>query len=111
MTPQQKAMTEASSFVAKLNDLIIFPVIFLLSGIAFLVFLYGAAEYIFNAGSDQAQEQGKKHITYGLIGLFVMSSAYALLSIGTGTFGLNKQLDCARDPNQAGCESVFQVPK
>ena len=33
---------EAGNFVAKLNEVILFPLIGLLSGIAFLVFIYGS---------------------------------------------------------------------
>jgi len=109
MTPQQKAVAEASSFVAKINDLILFPLIALLSGIALLVFLYGASVYILNADNETAHEDGKKHITYGLIGLVIMVSAWALLSIVAGTFGLQDQLDCARDPTDPGCVNVFKI--
>ncbi len=105
MTPQEEAM----AFVVKLNDAILFPVIALLSGIALLFFVYGSAEYIINAESDQAREQGKKHITYGVIGLVVMLSAYAILSIATGTFGLTRQQECAVDPTGPGCDQAFKI--
>lgn len=109
MTPQQKAVAEASSFVAKINDLILFPLIALLSGIALLVFLYGASVYILNADNETARDDGKKHITYGLIGLVIMVSAWALLSIVAGTFGLQDQLDCARNPTDPSCVNVFKI--
>lgn len=105
-----EAIGKASEFVAKLNDEIFFPLIFLLSGIAFLYFMYGAAVYILNSGSEQAQEQGKKHITYSIIGLVVMASAYAILGLAAGTFGLNDELDCTTDPTGAGCEDAFELP-
>jgi hypothetical protein len=108
MTPKEKAAAEAASFVGRLNDALLIPVIGLLSGIAFLWFVYGCAIYIINAGNDQAREEGKKHITYGLIGLVVMISAYAILTIATGTFGLNKQLDCATN-YVAGCDDAFKI--
>ena len=57
-------------------------------GIAFLVFLYGSAVYVMNAGNEQARGEGKKHIMYGLIGLVVMVSAYTILTIAGNTFGL-----------------------
>jgi hypothetical protein len=110
MTPQQQAAQEAASFVTRLNDAILFPLIALLSGVALLFFLYGCAEYIMNAANDQAREQGKKHITYGIIGLLVMVSAYSILTLATGTFGLDQQLDCADDPTGSGCGSAFQLP-
>jgi uncharacterized membrane protein YidH (DUF202 family) len=110
MTPQQQAAQEAASFVTRLNDAILFPLIALLSGVALLFLLYGCAEYIMNASNDQAREQGKKHITYGIVGLLVMVSAYSVLTLATGTFGLDQQLDCADDPSGSGCGSAFQLP-
>jgi hypothetical protein len=109
MTPQAKAMTEASAFVGTLNEVFLFPLIYLLSGIAMVMFVYGAAVYIMNAESDQAREQGKKSITYGLIGLVVMASAYAILSLSAGTFGLNDEVDCAANPKGAGCDTKFKI--
>lgn len=109
MSPADKAAAEAALFVGKLNTVILFPTIALLSGIAMLVFVYGCAVYILNSDSDQAREQGKKHITFGLIGLVVMLSAYAILSIAAGTFGLNKQVDCALDPSASGCSGAFKI--
>src|SRR3989344_4778119 len=92
MTPPQ----QAAEFVGRFNDAILFPLIALLSGIAFLFFIYGSAVYIFNADNDAARADGKKHIMYGLIGLTVMVSAYAILTLAANTFGLGQQLDCAR---------------
>lgn len=79
----------AQRFVAKLNEVILFPLIALLLAIAFLFFLYGCFEYITNANNPQGREQGVRHITYGLIGLMIMVSAYAILNLVAGTFGLS----------------------
>ncbi len=109
MDPQAKAVAVASEFVAKLNDAFLFPVIYLLSAVALLVFVYGGAKYIMNGGNDSSREEGNRHMTYGIIGLVVMASAYAILSIAAGTFGLQKDLDCATDPNASGCD-IFMAP-
>lgn len=110
MSPQQQATTQAASFVAKFNEVILYPTIALLSAVAFLVFLWGCAEYFMNAANDKAREQGVKHITYGIIGLVVMVSAFAILKIAVATFGLETQLDCATNPALSGCENAFVVP-
>ena len=109
MSPQEIAAKEAGNFVAKLNDIILFPLIGLLSGIAFLVFLYGCAVYILNSNNETARTKGKDHITYGIIGLVIMVSAYGLLTIAVNTFGLGKQLDCANDPFVSGCDNAFKI--
>ncbi len=109
MTPQQKAAIEAGDFVTRVNNAILFPLIALLSGIAFLYFLWGCAQYIMNANNESAREDGKKHIMYGLIGLVVMLSAFAILSLAVNTFGLGKTLDCADNPTASGCDTVFKL--
>lgn len=100
-------MQAAGNFIETLNDVFLFPLIYLLSAIAFLFFVYGAVVYIMNADSEQARSEGKKHITYSIVGLVIMASAYAILSIAAGTFGLNEQLDCATNPDKPGCDSAF----
>ena len=77
----------AKGFVAKLNDVIVYPLITLLMGVALLIFLYGCFEFIVNAGDPGARTEGKKHILWGIVGLVVMVSAYAILSIAVGTIG------------------------
>lgn len=110
MTPQQQAANEAAGFVAKFNEIILFPTIALLSGVAFLMFLWGCSEYFINAANEQSRQQGVKHITFGIIGLVVMLSAWAILSIAAATFGLSDQQRCAADPTATGCENAFVTP-
>lgn len=101
---------EAFEFVARFNEVILYPVILLLTGIAFLVFLYGCLIYITHAENSSAREEGRNHIIYSLIGMFVMLVAYAILTIAANTFGLQPMLDCANNPNGAGCNNVMRVP-
>jgi hypothetical protein len=110
VSAQDKAAAEAASFVVKFNAIILYPLIALLSAVAFLVFLWGCAQYFINATNDQARQQGVKHITFGIIGLVVMLSAFAILSIATSTFGLDDQLKCANNPSLSGCDKAFTVP-
>ncbi|MCA9362101.1 hypothetical protein KC906_01880 [Candidatus Kaiserbacteria bacterium] len=107
MSPQQKAAQEASNFVAKLNEIILFPTIALLSAVAFLTFLWGVAQYFINANNDQARAQGAKHMMWGVIGLVIMLSAFTILSLAANTFGLSDEVRCANNPTDAGCDTVF----
>lgn len=105
MTPEQ----QAASFVNRFNDAILFPLIALLAAVAFLVFLLGCAEYIMNSSNGSEREKGVKHITWGIIGLVVMMSAWAILRLATGTFGLSDELECANNINGSGCSNAFQI--
>jgi hypothetical protein len=105
-----QAAQEAGRFVSTFNEVILFPTIALLSAVALFVFLWGLAEYLFNANNEEARRKGVRHITFGIIGLVIMLSAFSILSIFAGTFGLNDELNCYDDPTVSGCESQFTIP-
>jgi len=100
-------VAQAQSFVQTFNDVILYPTIGLLSAVALLVFIYGCFEYIAFSGNDQARQKGVAHITWGIIGMVVMLSAFAILSIVLRTFRLGDELDCARDPGGTGCVDII----
>lgn len=106
----ETAVRLAAGFVSKVNEVILFPLIMLLSAAAFLYFLYGSVVYIMNAENETARNTGRLHMLWGIVGLVVMFSAYALIEIATNTFGLQEQLDCANDPTADGCvEEIFRI--
>jgi multidrug transporter EmrE-like cation transporter len=79
----------ARNFLMKLNDAILYPLISLMMAAALLVFLWGCFEFIMAAGDPGARTTGKKHILWGIVGMVVMVSAYGILTIAVGTFGLD----------------------
>jgi hypothetical protein len=87
-TYANEAATIARSFVERLNQAILFPLISLLLAIALVVFLWGCFQFIANAANPEARAEGQRHIIWGIIGMLVMVSAYAILSIAANTFGL-----------------------
>ncbi len=94
-----EAQAVAQSFLSKINDAILFPLITLMMAVALLIFLYGAFEYVKGAANDASREEGSRHLLYGTIGLLVMLSALAILNIAAGTFELEQELDNAQgDP-------------
>lgn len=83
-----EATCVAQSFLAKLNEIIIYPLIMLLMAVALLMFLWGGFNFLRKAENSNDRETGKRHMIYGVLGLLVMTSAYAILSIAANTFGL-----------------------
>lgn len=73
----------------KINEFILNPLILLVFGIALLVFFYGIFEFIRSETSDGGREEGKRKILYGLVGMFIMFSAYGLIHLVLGTFGIS----------------------
>jgi hypothetical protein len=97
-----EAQVVAQSFLARINDAILFPLITLLMAVALLIFLYGAFEYVRGAQNDGDRETGRTHLLYGTIGMLVMLSALAILTIAAGTFGLENELYDAQDASSFG---------
>lgn len=62
-------------FTGFIND-----IIGLLSGIAFLVFLWGLVKFIYRADSEEGRRAGKSQMVWGIIGLFVLLSIWGIVS-------------------------------
>lgn len=82
------AVTAAKSILARFEDAILFPIMSLLVAVAFLSFFYGAFQFVYGSSEGEVRAEGKKHMLWGIIGLFIMLSAMGLLRIAAGTFGI-----------------------
>jgi uncharacterized membrane protein len=60
----------------------------LMMSVAFLLFIVGVFEFVMHGDEDSARETGRAHMLYGIIGFLVMISAYGILKIAAGTFGI-----------------------
>ena len=85
----EEAVAAAESLLARINSVILFPLMTLMTSVAVLVFLFGAFRFIASAGDEGARSTGKRHMLYGVIGLFVMLTAFTILNVAAGTFGLS----------------------
>jgi len=71
----------ADTLIKKINIQIVNPLVGLMIAIALVVFLYGVFEYVAGASNEEKRETGKKHIIWGLIGLFIMFSVFGLMNL------------------------------
>ena len=83
----------AVSLLARLKTAIIYPLMTLITAIALILFLWGVFQYVSNAGSEDGRVQGKRHMLFGIIGLFIIVTALAILEIAAGTFGIGVELN------------------
>ena len=75
-------------FLRDISRVILNPLISLLFAIALLMFFVGIFQFINSETSDAKREEGKKKIFYGLVGMFIMVSAYGLIRLILNTFGI-----------------------
>ncbi len=76
-------------FLNGVNRVILNPLITLIFAVAFLIFFYGIFQFIASETSDTKRSEGKKKIVYGLVGMFIMFSAYGLVNLVLGTFNID----------------------
>ena len=60
---------------------IINPLILLMFGVAMIVFFWGVIQFISSADNDSKRNEGKQHLLWGIIGLFIMVAVYGILNL------------------------------
>ncbi|TSD03383.1 MAG: Uncharacterized protein Athens071416_64 [Parcubacteria group bacterium Athens0714_16] len=71
----------------KISDQIINPIILLLFVFALIYFIWGVTQYVIKADSDEQREQGKQHMIWGIVGMFIMFAVYGIIGIIKNTIG------------------------
>lgn len=78
----------AANLINNITRLILNPLIELLFVIALIVFVWGIVQFVNSETADNKREEGKKKIMYGVLGMFVMFSAYGIIHLILDTFGI-----------------------
>lgn len=65
------------------------PLIEILFAAALIIFLFGVLNYVRGAGDDRARGDGTRQMLWGLVGMFVMMAAFAIVTLIQGTLGVN----------------------
>lgn len=64
------------------------PITNLLFAVAFVVFLWGIINYVLGSQGDEKKlAQGRQAIYWGIIGLFIMTSAWGIVKLFCNFFG------------------------
>lgn len=75
--------------VQTFSRIIINPILLLLFAGGLLVFVAGVVEFFWeiNVVGSHDKDAGKRHMLYGIIGMFIMASAWAIVQIIANTVG------------------------
>lgn len=82
-------MQTTENIINRLVDLIINPLILLVFAFGFFWFMWGLVLFLWRSREGEINSDGKQHMLWGIIGMFVMVSVYGILTLITHTFGLN----------------------
>ena len=81
-------MSVLYDFLGKVVAQIVNPLILLLAGAAFVLFVWGAFRFIYRFSDEAARKEGRSAIMWGLIGLVIIFGAYGIINIALQTFNL-----------------------
>jgi hypothetical protein len=76
---------DTNTFIQRILDNIVNPLILLMLAVAIVVFLWGVFQFVRNAESSDERKKGGMHILWGSVGLFIMVTAYGILNLILGT--------------------------
>lgn len=93
------ALPGVAAFVQKVNDVLINPVLALIFTAALFLFLWGVFQFIVHGQEEAARDTGRKHMLWGIIGMVLMVSVFAILRVGLDTFGVTDNEIPADLPN------------
>ena len=72
---------EAAKLISNIKAYILNPIIGFMFAVAVVMFIYGIVEYIWSADNEDKVAVGKKHMIWGIVGIFVMMGVYGILNI------------------------------
>ena len=70
----------------KVNDLVLNPIIILAFAVALLVFFWGVVQFINSETADSKRAEGQRKLIFGLLGMFIMISAFGIIRFILSTF-------------------------
>ncbi len=74
--------------VAKINQVIINPIIGIIFALAVILFFYGIAKFLFYSENDDKRQEGRSHMIWGVIGMFIMVSVFGIIRLILDTLGI-----------------------
>lgn len=66
------------------------PLVALLFAAAVLYFVYGATMFVRAQKSEKGQEEGRSHLMWSIIGIFIMVAVYGIMNLIANTVGYSE---------------------
>jgi len=85
-------MLDARTLAGNLTRVIINPIIAFLFAAGLLLFAWGIVEFLWGqsaSGDATKKEDGKRHMLWGIIGMFVMAASYTIIQLIDNSVGSN----------------------
>lgn len=77
-----------SQILSNFVEYIINPAILVIFAAGFFLFVWGLVQFLLNLGEGSDNSEGKQHMLWGIVGMFIMASVYGIIALLDATFGL-----------------------
>lgn len=71
----------ADRLINRFVDVIIDPLLALLFAVALVYFMWGLIVFLANPDDETKRSEGRRHMLWGIVGMFVMIAASAIIEI------------------------------
>ncbi|MBU1159959.1 MAG: hypothetical protein ABIJ28_01555 [Patescibacteria group bacterium] len=71
----------ARNLLYSINEHLLNPIIGLMIGLGAVIFLYGVVEFMANPDNQEKKENGKRHMIWGIVGLFIMTAVFGIINV------------------------------
>jgi hypothetical protein len=102
-------MPAVSSILQRLEYEILWPAMTVVFAAGLLLFFWGMVQFLWNVEEQSAnnRSEGRQHMIWGIVGMFIMVSFWSLIAILDNTFGLGVfSGGAATDPGRNQIQSV-----
>lgn len=81
------------SIVCRLYEVVLQPILLLLLGIAIVWWMFGLLQWISGAKIEERRKKGMRHQNQGLLGIVIMFSVFAIISMIANTLKVDDPTD------------------
>lgn len=75
------------SLVYAIDKVIVNPLITLVFAVAVVYFTYGLVKYLISPDNEEVRKTSKKHMIWGVFGMFIMVAVFGILNLILKTWG------------------------
>lgn len=79
---------EFLELIGRINDNVINPIIIILFASAFVLFTIGLYNLFGSNDNTDTLAKGKRHMLWGVVGMFIMISVFGIMKFITGSLGI-----------------------
>ena len=85
------------------------PVAMIIFAAGFLMFIWGLVKFLWFVEDSSGREEGKQHMFWGVIGMFIMVSIWSIIALIDNTFSLGATTNgAATDPSRNQMDVRFK---